>query len=70
MGYILTAIALLLIIAIVVAVLPALSGKGTAAAGRGDDRDEAPVTRSNLGGPQEEKIADQARPSQPENPPG
>ncbi len=63
MGYLLTFFALALVVVIAIAVLPLLSGKARDASGRGQEDDHAPTTRSNLDGPQEEKIADEARPS-------
>jgi hypothetical protein len=60
MSYLLTFIAIALIVVVLVAVIPLLFDR---------DRSQAPATRSNLDGPQEEKIADQARPSIQEKPP-
>ncbi len=59
MNTLLTVVIIALVVVAAVAVIPSLLG-------RRKPTDEAPTTRSNLGGPQEEKIADQARPSQSE----
>ncbi len=56
MGTLLTVVILALIGVVAVAVIPALLNQRK-------DRDRRPTTRSHLEGAQEEKIADQARPS-------